>query len=457
MQKNKKAVLLILLGVGLACGGYFGWKQYYLPYKYAQLTQKILATVSSAMDDAAFAGQPIHIAIPGTELTEASRKVISELRPGGIIFFGFNLEDAQQIKKLTADLQQLAAELGIPPFLISTDQEGGYVKRVRDGVLQTPPAKNLGDAADAELCHSTGYYVSRDLGNLGINVFFAPIVDINNNPQNPVIGLRSFGATIAAVAGCALPFEQGARLAHASGGAMPVIKHFPGHGDTHTDSHWALPVIDKNLDQLRAFELVPFRDAIKGGAKAVMTAHILYPQIDPNAPATLSARWLTDTLRTELGFQGVVFTDAMEMSAVSKHYATLDRPVTAISAGADILLYTSWQEEPPAAKARILAALASGTLPRKPDASGKKPALLRAVENQLLAKLPYLDAAKYLSADEARWYTAYRQELSSGGHTTAPIYGVDTVKQKFAAIKWSPSRKKGGPVWLAGQKNTRDP
>lgn len=453
MQKSKKTILVILVSLALGAGLFALWKFHYLPQKYNRLTQKILNGAFAALDDTALAGQPIHIAIPGTELTEQNRKIITELKPGGIIFFGFNLEDAAQIKKLTSDLQRLASELEIPPFLISTDQEGGYVRRVRDGVLQTPPAMNLGETGDSELCRATGYHVSHGLGQLGINVFFAPIVDINNNPNNPVIGLRSFGSTIKAVVDCALPFEEGARLAHLAGGSLPVIKHFPGHGDTHVDSHWALPVIDKTLQELRAFELVPFEKAIQAGAHAVMTAHILYPQVDKDAPATLSAKWLTTTLRGDLKFQGVVFTDAMEMSALSKHYSHIVRPVAAIKAGADVMLYTSWQEEPPEAKAKILEAIKSGDLPRISQGDGERSALERAVMNQLTAKLPYIDAGKYLTPEEAGWYRQYGEERLAKKKSARVLYDTEALQQKYAKIKWSPSKKKGGPIWLAGRKN----
>ena len=454
MRKNKLLLAALLLFV-LVAGGYLGYAQYYLPHKFHVLTEKILSTAMSRLSEEDRAGQVIHIAIPGKELNEQNRKVLTTMRPGGIIFFGFNLEDAEQIKKFTGDLQALARELKLPPFIIATDQEGGYVKRVRDGVLQTPPARNLGDTGDSELCRATGYQVSRDLGALGINVFFAPIVDINNNPKNPVIGLRSFGTTLDAVLKCALPFEQGARQAYASGGAMPVIKHFPGHGDTQVDSHWSLPVIDKKIEELRTFELIPFRDAIRSGAMAVMTAHILYPQVDKDAPATLSPKLLTETLRGELGFQGVVFTDAMEMSAVSKHYATVNRPITALKAGADILLYTSWQDEPPEAKARLVEAQQNGEITRVADAEKEVPALTRALTNQLRAKLPYLKVEDYLPADEAKWYVEYRQKRQAKQKSTPIVYDTDALKKKYQTIQWSVSKKKGGPIWLAGQKNKK--
>ncbi len=455
MQKQNRNLLLLAAFLLLSLSGtgsYYFYHNYYLPQKFVKLTEKIKQGVMAGMDEEKLASQVIHIAIPGTELNDQNRKIISELKPGGIIFFGFNLESAEQIKKFTGDLQKLAAELRLPPFLISTDQEGGYVKRVQDGVLQTPPARNLGDSGDKELCRATGYQVSRDLGNLGINVFFAPIVDVNNNPKNPVIGLRSFGTTLQAVLDCALPFEQGARMAYHEGGAMPVIKHFPGHGDTHVDSHWALPVIDKTLEELRTLELIPFRDAIVSGAPAVMTAHILFTQIDKDVPATLSKKWLTDILRGELKFTGLVFTDAMEMSAVAKHYAAINRPVTALTAGADVLLYTSWQDDPPEARKQILDELKTGSF-KAPNPEAAPSPLARAVTNQVQAKLPYLKIEQYLSAEEGRWYIEYRKKIQTPKNADRIVYDADALKKKFADIRWSAKQKRNQPQWLAGKKN----
>ncbi|MCX7633881.1 MAG: glycoside hydrolase family 3 protein, partial [Turneriella sp.] len=340
-------------------------------------------------------------------------------------------------------LQDFAQSRGLPPLLIATDQEGGYVKRVREGVLETPPAMDLGKYADPQLCFSAGYYVSRDLKKLGINLFYAPVLDINNNPRNPVIGLRSFGTTLDAVLGCALPFEQGARRAAAEreGGALPVIKHFPGHGDTEKDSHWDLPVVRKNLPILRSFELMPFRAAIQQGAVAVMTAHILYPEIDPNWPATLSPRWLQEILRGELGFRGTVFTDAMEMHAIAEHFASAKPPLQALLAGADVLLFTSWQDEPRQAILELQQSL-------QPSHWA---ALRRALENQLRLKLSLIQPEHYLDKAEAEWYESFRWRSPE---TNQPIYSREKTQELLRGIRWSPPPKKKR-VWLAGRKNRR--
>lgn len=450
MQKSKNLILVALVALA-GVGAYNLSKALYYPYKFARLEKRILSGVLARLDNNARAGQVIHIAIPGKELNEANRKILAAIKPGGIIFFGFNIESPEQLTRFTADLQAVAQQLKIPPFLISTDQEGGYVKRVRSGVIQTPPAMNLGETGDTDLCRATGYHVSRGLGAMGINLFYAPVVDINNNPKNPVIGLRSFGATIEQVVNCALPFEAGARQAHDVGGALPVIKHFPGHGDTQTDSHWALPVIDKNLATLRTFELVPFERAIQAGSLAVMTAHILYPQVDPDAPATLSKKWLTETLRRDLKFTGLVFTDAMEMRAVSEHYKNLQPPVAALKAGADVLLYTSWQETPVVAKDEIIKAVESGALT---IADKDKSSLLDAsIERQIKIKLPLIQIRDYLESSDAAWYEMYLAERNAKSENKAIVYDAAALAQKFAPIHWGKPKKREQPQWLAGQKN----
>lgn len=285
-------------------------------------------------------GQVIHLAIPGKTLDSIARQEILSIRPGGIIHFGKNLGSKSEIIQLNTSLQDLAKKENLSPFLISTDQEGGRVFRVRDGVAQYPGAMAIGQTNDEKIGYQVGFITSYDLHKLGINFLLAPSLDVNNNPNNPVINTRSFGSDVDRVSLVAGAYERGARL----GGAIPVIKHFPGHGDTDIDSHIGLPVIQKTLEELESLELIPFRQSINSGAPVVMTAHILYPLIDSKYPATLSKTILTDILRTRLGFDGVVITDAMEMHAISKNYQA-DRPgVKAILAGADILLLTSWGE-----------------------------------------------------------------------------------------------------------------
>ncbi len=284
------------------------------------------------------AGQVIHIAIPSKVVDEKTISEIQKIKPGGIILFGVNLGTKKEIQTLTYNLQKLAKENQLLPFFISTDQEGGRVIRIESGITNFPGAMAIGQTNNPIYAEKVGFITSYQANQLGINVIFAPVLDINNNPKNPVINTRSFGSYLEQVLKMGIAYEQGARR----GGSLPVIKHFPGHGDTNIDSHLGLPIIHKTNEEIQNFELVPFQKAIENEAKAVMSAHILYPKIDPKYPATLSSNILRGILREGLGFKGVVFTDAMEMNAISKNFQDEKRGSLAILAGADIILLTSY-------------------------------------------------------------------------------------------------------------------
>jgi len=214
---------------------------------------------------------------------------LQKVRPGGVILFGVNLGKKKEIRALTKGLQNEMKNLNSPPLFISIDQEGGRVVRVEKGVTGFPGALAIGQTKNPAYAFNVGLITSYELNNLGINLLLAPVMDINNNPENPVINTRSFGMTLDA-GDLAISYEKGARI----GGAVPVIKHFPGHGDTNVDSHLGLPVIEKTESQLLEFELIPFQKSIQEGARAVMSAHIVYPNLDPKYPSTLSKKILTD-------------------------------------------------------------------------------------------------------------------------------------------------------------------
>lgn len=300
--------------------------------------QKLATDIVLKMSDEEKAGQVIHISIPGKELDEVAISELKRIKPGGIILFGTNLGKSREIFDLTESLQDQAKKLKLLPLFISTDQEGGRVIRVKKGVTEFPGAMALGQTGNEKYAYDVGFITSYQLSRLGINLLLAPSLDINNNPDNPVINTRSFGSDLDTVNKIATSYEKGAR----DGGALPVIKHFPGHGDTNVDSHLGLPIIDKDLEQILNFELIPFQRAIENGARAVMSAHIVYPKIDPNFPATLSKDILTGILRERFKFDGIIMTDAMEMDAISKNYKKEKRGNLAILSGADIVLLTSW-------------------------------------------------------------------------------------------------------------------
>jgi beta-N-acetylhexosaminidase len=299
---------------------------------------------------------------------------IAELRafaPGGIILFARNVADGAQLRDLVAALRTCG---DVPP-LIAIDQEGGRVARITDdSVAALPSPMAVAATADAELCERLGLLLGRDLARLGISVDFAPCADLALDPLNTVIGTRSYGERIAAVCRFVTAFARGLER----GGVAAAIKHFPGHGATHTDSHLALPRIDIPIEMWRERDVMPFAFAItEKAASIVMTAHIVLSALDPEFPATLSKRILTGMLRETLGFTGIISTDCLEMDAIANGIGTAQGALAALSAGADLLLISHHLDRAQAAVELIVAAVENGTLPleRLQEAAGRVAAL----------------------------------------------------------------------------------
>ncbi|WP_239700623.1 beta-N-acetylhexosaminidase [Massilia sp. 9096] len=299
------------------------------------------------------AGRMIMIRFPGTTLDEETATFLRAYRIGGVCLFRQNMVDAGQLAQLTADLR---AAMGTHA-LIGIDQEGGAVVRAT-WLPQPPAAMGLGAADDPGLAREVGVAVARGVRALGFNWNFAPVLDLNNNPDNPVIAERSFGADPARAAELALAWMAGS-LAE---GVACCVKHFPGHGDTHVDSHRDLPRVDKPLAQLEAFEFKPFRTAAPH-APALMTAHIVYPALDADMPATMSRRILHGLLREEWDYQGVIITDGMDMHAIAGRYGAGQAAVRALQAGADMVMALGTRATQMETIDAIAAALADGTLP----------------------------------------------------------------------------------------------
>ena len=306
--------------------------------KVQKVIQSEPAKIVSRMTLEQKVGQLIHVGMPGKKIGPAVTAELKQRFAGGVILFGMNLGSTAEIKSLNASLQKVALSATGIPLFISADQEGGRVRRV-DGrsVDQFPGAMAVGQTGDPELAREVGFVTAYKLREVGINIVLAPVLDVNNNPANPVINTRSFGSETKLVTNMGKALAAGIRQA----GSTPTIKHFPGHGDTARDSHLTLPRIDKTLAQLEEMELVPFRSAIDDGAEIVMSAHILFPSLDPKYPATLSPSILKNVLREKLKFGGLIMTDAMEMHAISKNYDQANAAKQAFRAGADIILLTS--------------------------------------------------------------------------------------------------------------------
>ncbi len=292
------------------------------------------------MDTKSLIGQKLLLAFDGKELTPDITSAIKNYKPAGLTFFrSLNIDNPTQVRRLTESLQRLAREFGLPPLLIATDQEGGQLMAIGEGSTPLPGNMALGATGSVGLARKAGEVLGRELAAMGVNVNYAPSCDVNINPQNPVIGIRSFGEDPDAVAQLASAVIEGIQLQ----GVAATAKHFPGHGDTYGDSHHGLPSVPHTLERLQGVEFPPFQAAIAADVKLMMTAHLALPAIDgPDAPpATLSHRILTDLLREELGFKGVIVTDAMDMKAIRQGNALGEDAIRAVTAGADLLLLTS--------------------------------------------------------------------------------------------------------------------
>lgn len=286
------------------------------------------------------AGQVI---IGGFEGTAAPLRFAEALEQGlraGVILFRRNLPDITTAAELSRVLYRAEHE-GLRPF-ISIDQEGGRVRRLDAPLLELPPMRVIGDRGDVELAVRLATACGRELAALGFNLNFAPILDVDSNPANPIIGDRSFSRDPERVAELGLAWADGLRRA----GIIPCGKHFPGHGDTALDSHLDLPRLPHDLERLRQLELLPFRRAAEADLESIMSAHILFEALDEAVPGTLSPKIITGLLRNELGFRGLVFSDCLEMKAISDRYDTGDAAVRAIRAGVDVLLIChTWERQ----------------------------------------------------------------------------------------------------------------
>ncbi|MEU6214019.1 glycoside hydrolase family 3 protein, partial [Streptomyces sp. NPDC047023] len=311
---------------------------------------------------------------PGFEGTTAPAWLLRRIGEGltAVGLFGRNIASPEQLAALTAQLRAEREDV-----LVAIDEEGGDVTRLEvRGGSSFPGNLALGAVDDTALTRGVAHEMGRRLAECGVNLNWAPSADVNSNPDNPVIGVRSFGADTHLTARHTAAYVEGLQAA----GVAACTKHFPGHGDTNVDSHHALPRIDVDLDTLSARELVPFRAAIEAGTKAVMSAHILVPALDPTRPATLSPQILTGLLRKELGYEGLIVTDGMEMNAIAGTYGIERGSVLAIAAGADaICVGGGLADEDTVLRLRdaLVAAVREGTLPqeRLADAAARVRAL----------------------------------------------------------------------------------
>ena len=351
IRRFKILCLCLTLALALGAAGWFAWQAARDPVDRIMEKMTLRDKLAQMMyfsprtwkeDPTAETGENI------IALNDAQRQYITEHRFGGILLFGENFADAEQSLRLVAELRNATLESGAPAPFIATDQEGGLVTRVNFG---TAGVGNMALAATGEpaCARDMAKVYGEELQLLGLNVDFAPVMDVNDTPANPIIGVRSFGDVAESVGRYGVAYMEGLK----STNTIACVKHFPGHGNTDTDSHTGLPLVDRSHDELAANELVPFKAAIDAGVDMVMTAHIQYPQVETQTrisvdsgeeihlPATMSRIILTDILRGELGYEGVIVSDALDMKAVWSNFTQDDILSLCINAGVNMLLLPS--------------------------------------------------------------------------------------------------------------------
>ncbi|MGN1074336.1 MAG: glycoside hydrolase family 3 protein, partial [Eubacteriales bacterium] len=304
-------------------------------------------------------GQLFFVSVEGcSALTESDLELLAACSIGNVILFGANIDNVSQLAALNTEvLDVISANTGICPF-IGVDQEGGRVLRILDACT-APPAMAVGAAGDPALARSLGELMGAQLRTLGINVNFAPCADVNSNPDNPVIGDRSYSAD----AGTAAEFVSAVTEGLQSAGVLACLKHFPGHGDTAEDSHTSLPEVDYDLERLDEVELLPFRAGIGAGAAMTMVGHILYPALGASdVPASLSPEVIEGFLREELAFDGLVITDSLSMGAITASCGEGEACVLAVNAGADLLCINDTASALREAYAAVLQAVNDGRI-----------------------------------------------------------------------------------------------
>lgn len=306
-------------------------------------------------------GQHMLIGVSGHTLTESEKTFITENNISGVCLFGRNVSTPEQVRNLCAEIQSLRHKMvSRAPLFIGIDMEGGRVHRLKPPFTQWPPLKTVGDLDAPTVAFHFAHRMGLELMAVGINLDFAPCVDVYTNPKNTVIGDRAVSSDPHQVEKMASALVRG----YIKSGILSCAKHFPGHGHTVIDSHEELPVEDLDLKRLHEVELVPFKKALRSRVDMVMSAHILFKSVDKDWPATLSEFFLKKMLRDELKYKGLVITDDLDMKAMAKNWDKGFIPVRALQAGADLLLYCNEPASPPAAIEGITAAVAQGQLTR---------------------------------------------------------------------------------------------
>jgi len=305
-------------------------------------------------------GQLFMVGFDALQVNEHITKLIRQQKVGGIILFRRNVQTPEQVAALCRHLQEINAQVSDVPLLIALDQEGVMVMRIEQGVTPIPAAMVFQETDSIQDCETLNRISGDEMRQMGINMFLAPVLDVNNNSLNPIIGVRAYGEE----PGSVIKYGMAAMRGLQSAGMIATAKHFPGHGDTTTDTHYGMSLVPHDKDRLNAVELAPFKAAIAQGVNAIMTAHLVFPAIepDPAVPATLSKAVLTDLLRDEMGFKGVIISDCLEMAAISEGVGVANGAIATLQAGADIVLISHQEVRQHAAIEAVLQAVEKGDI-----------------------------------------------------------------------------------------------
>jgi len=360
-------------------------------------------------------GQLLAVGFEGTSLPEALRARIAASELGVAMLFGPNVESPAQVAGLVASLRRAAPPDA--PLVVAVDQEGGAVQRLRAPLTEWPDMLSVGSAGDPNLTRAVGAALGAELAALGIQWDFAPVLDVHTNPANPVIGSRAFGRTPEAVTAHALAFWRGLR----DRGVLGCGKHFPGHGDTLADSHETLPRVAHDEARLRAVELAPFRAAAAAGMEALMTAHVVFPALEPELPATLSRRLLTGLLREAWRYEGLVASDDLGMAAVAERWTIEELVVEGLRAGVDLFLVRRPRERQEAAfEALVRAAERDAGLRARVEASAARVARFKALARTPLPLSGEALLAR-LGAPESRALAASIARVAPGREASSEV------------------------------------
>ena len=328
------------------------------------------------------AGSMLLVGFHGATLDEATARHLKELAPGGVILFTRNFENPAQLHSLVESVREAS---GTQDLMVAVDQEGGRVNRFKEPFTIFPSAREIGSTGNDYLPYVMGKAMGLELLAAGVNTNLAPVLDVDTNGKNPVIGDRSYGSDPYLVSRMGIQLIAGMQEA----GLVCCGKHFPGHGDTFEDSHLTLPAVSHSLDRLMEIELVPFANAADAGVDMIMTAHIIMKAIDPEFPATLSHKILTGLLKTRLGFEGVIVTDDMEMKAIADNFGGPDAAVKSVIAGADLVCVCHTASLQTEIRDRIASAIVAKEISE--DRLSDAVTRLARLKNRITWKLPGMD------------------------------------------------------------------